>query len=422
MARNIIVALDIGTSTVETVIAETIRGEDAPRILGVGVVPSQGVRKGVVIDLGEVMISIRRSVEEARKSSGVPVRSVWLAVGGSHVSVSSSRGVVAVSRADGEISPEDVRRVISAAESFVAKNPNKELLHIIPRDFRVDNESGIKDPVGMHGVRLEVDTLIVECSAPFLKNILKCVEGAGFAVEDYVFSPLAAARAVLTKRQKELGVMLLDVGGGTASFVVYEEGVPLHAGVVPIGGGHITNDVAIGFRTHVDIAEEIKKMYGSCLPDEFSKRDTVRLAEFLPEDQNALQGKTAEGISYPRRELAEIVSARLQDLFEVLHKELKKAGRSGLLPAGVILVGGTSLLPGLAEVTKRELKLPVELGRLQDFYEGVDEKTAPVLATALGMVQWAHWKTCEPEGATFTDKVRHVNKHPFMKWLRSLLP
>lgn len=422
MARNIIATLDIGTSTVETVIAETIRGEDAPRILGVGIVPSQGVRKGVVIDLGEVMASVRRSVEEARKSSGVSVRSVWLAIGGSHVSVSSSKGVVAVSRADGEISPEDVRRVIGAAESFVAKNPNKELLHIIPRDFRVDNESGIKDPVGMHGVRLEVDTLIVECSAPFLKNILKCVEGAGFTVEDYVFGPLAAARAVLTKRQKELGVMLLDVGGGTASFVVYEEGVPLHAGVVPIGGGHITNDVAIGFRTHVDIAEEIKKTYGSCAPDQFTKRDIIRLAEFLPEEQAAFQGKTAEGVQYPRRELAEIVSARLQDLFEVLQKELKKVGRSGLLPAGVILVGGTSLLPGLAEVTKRELKLPVELGRLHDFYEGVDEKNAPALATALGMVQWAHGKTYEPEGASFTDKVRQVNKHPFMKWLRSLLP
>lgn len=422
MARNIIAALDIGTSTVETVIAETLRGEDAPRVLGVGIVPSSGVRKGIVIDLGEVMASIRRSVEEARKASGVSVRSVWLAVGGSHVSVSSSKGVVAVSRADGEISPEDVRRVINAAESFVAKNPNKELLHIIPRDFRVDNESGIKDPVGMHGVRLEVDTLIVECSAPFLKNILKCVEGAGFIVEDYVFSPLAASRAVLTKRQKELGVMLLDIGGGTASFVVYEEGVPLHAGVVPIGGGNITNDIAIGFRTHVDVAEQIKKAYGSCLHDAFTKRDTIRMAEFLSEDHMMLQGKTAEAGSYSRRELAEMVSLRLQDLFEVLQKELKKVGRSGLLPAGVILVGGTSLLPGLAEVTKRELKLPVEYGRPQDFFDGIDEKIAPSFATALGLVQWAHGKTHEPEEATFTSKMLRAREHPFMKWLRSLLP
>lgn len=425
MARNIIVALDIGTSTVETIIAETVRGEDAPRILGIGVAASQGVRRGIVIDLGEVTESIRRSVEEARKASGasgVAVRSVWLAIGGSHVSVSSSRGVVAVSRADGEISPEDVRRVINAAESFVAKNPNKELLHIIPRNFRVDNEADIKDPVGMHGVRLEVDALIVECSAPFLKNILKCVEGAGYAVEDYVFGPLAAARAVLTKRQKELGVMLLDVGGGTASFVVYEEGVPLHAGVLPIGGGHITSDVAIGLRTHVDVAEQIKKVYGSCLPDEFTKRDLVHLVEFLPEDHMDIQGKAADTLLYPRRELAEIISARMQDLFEVLQKELRKIGRSGLLPAGVVLVGGTSALPGLLEVTKRELKLPVELGRPQDFFEGIDEKNASMLATSLGLIQWAHGKTYESEITMFSSRALRVNKHPLMKWLRSLLP
>lgn len=425
MARNIIVALDIGTSTVETIIAETVRGEDAPRILGIGVAPSQGVRRGIVIDLGEVTASIRRSVEEARKASGasgVAVRSVWLAIGGSHVSVSSSKGVVAVSRADGEISPEDVRRVINAAEAFVAKNPNKELLHIIPRNFRVDNEAGIKDPVGMHGVRLEVDALIVECSAPFLKNILKCVEGAGYAVEDYVFGPLATARAVLTKRQKELGVMLLDIGGGTASFVVYEEGMPLHAGVLPIGGGHITSDVAIGLRTHVDVAEQIKKVYGSCLPDEFTKRDLIHLAEFLPEDHVDLQGKAADTLLYPRRELAEIISARMQDLFEVLQKELRKIGRSGLLPAGVVLVGGTSALPGLLEVTKRELRLPVEYGRPQDFFEGIDEKNASTLATSLGLIQWAHGKTYESEVTRFSSRVLRANKHPLMKWLRSLLP
>ncbi len=421
MARHIIAALDIGTSTVETVIAEIVRGEETPRILGVGITPSQGVRRGVVIDLGEVMASIRRSVEEARKSSGVSVRSLWLAIGGSHVSVSSSRGVVAVSRADGEISPEDVRRVINAAESFIVKNPNKELLHIIPRDFRVDNESGIKDPVGMHGVRLEVDALIIECAAPFLKNILKCVEGAGFAVEDYVFAPLASARAVLTKRQKELGVMLLDLGGGTASFVVYEEGVPLHAGVIPLGGSNITNDVAIGFRTHVDVAEQVKKAYGSCFPDEFTKRDVIRLSEFLPEDHGVFQGKGAE-VTYPRRELAEIVSARLQDLFEFLQKELRRVGRSGLLPAGVMLIGGTSLLPGLVEITKRELRLPVERGRPQDFFEGIDEKIAPSLATALGLVQWAHGKMYEPEAATFSSKMLRANQHPIIKWLRSLLP
>lgn len=416
MARNIITALDIGTSTVETVIAERGRGNEAPRILGSSIVPSQGVRRGVVVDLGEAMSSIRRSVEEARASSGVSVRSLWLAIGGAHVSVSTSKGVVAVSRADGEISSEDVRRVLNAAEAFVAKNPNRELLHIVPRDFRVDNEAGIKDPVGMHGVRLEVDTLIVECSASLLKNLFKCVEGAGYTIEDYVFSPLASARAVLTKRQKELGVMLLDIGGGTASFIIYEEGVPLHAGVMPVGGGHITNDIAIGFRTHVDIAEEIKRTYGSCLPDEFTKRDVIRLAEFLPQDEGAtVKGKAVESPLYQRKELADIVSLRLQDLFELLQKELRRIGRAGLLPAGVVLVGGSSVLPGLIDVTKRELKLPVEIGRPQDFFDGVDGKAASSFATVLGLVQWAYDKT--DSGAA-----RDTKLYPIIKWLKSLLP
>ena len=220
MAKNIIVALDVGTSTVQAVIAEKRKGEENPRVLGVGVAPSRGVRRGVVVDCDDASSVIRTVMDDARKAAGVQARSVWLTVGGAHVSVSSSRGIIAVSRADGEISPEDVKRAIAAAETFIPKNPNREILHMIPRDFRVDSEAGIKDPIGMHGVRLEVDTLIVDCSRPFLKNLFKCVEGAGLKVVDYVFSPLAAAEAVLTKRQKELGVMLLDVGGGTASFMV----------------------------------------------------------------------------------------------------------------------------------------------------------------------------------------------------------
>ena len=245
MARNIITALDVGTSTVQTVVAERKKGEQSLRILGFGNAPSNGVRRGMVTDLEEATLSIRRSVHEAQKAAGVPVRSLWLAVGGAHISVSSSKGVVAVSRADQEISQEDVKRAIAAAGTFVAKNPNKEVLHMIPRDFRVDNEPGIKDPLGMHGVRLEVDTLIIECSTPFLKNLFRCVEGAGFKIEDYVFSSLAAAEAVLNKRQKELGTMLLDIGGGTAAFMVFEEGVPIHAGGIPVGGEHGPNAISI---------------------------------------------------------------------------------------------------------------------------------------------------------------------------------
>jgi len=411
VSRNIITALDVGTSTVQTVVAEKNRENEKLNIMGIGMSPSLGIRRGVVVDLDDAIVSIRKSIEEAQKSAGTQIKSVWLSVGGSHISVSSSRGVVAVSRADGEISPEDVRRAINAAETFIPKNPNKEILHMIPRDFRVDNEPGIKNPIGMHGVRLEVDTLIVECSASFLKNLFKCVEGSGLHVKDYIFSPFAASEAVLTKRQKELGVMLLDLGGGTASFMIFEEGVPIHAGVFPIGGSHITNDVAIGFRTHVDVAERIKLAYSSCLPGDFTKKDNIHLADFI-------EGET---ISFTRKELAEIVSARLGDVFELLQKELKKTGRSQLLPSGVVLVGGSSLIPGMVEMTKNEIRLPVELGVPQDFVGSMDEKYFPFLASSLGVLKWAGSQRAGMEFLNHRSS-SSSEQSPVIKWLKSLLP
>ena len=412
MAKNIIVALDVGTSTVQAVIAEKRKGEENPRVLGVGVAPSRGVRRGVVVDCDDASSVIRTVMDDARKAAGVSARSVWLTVGGAHVSVSSSRGIIAVSRADGEISPEDVKRAIAAAETFIPKNPNREILHMIPRDFRVDSEAGIKDPIGMHGVRLEVDTLIVDCSRPFLKNLFKCVEGAGLKVVDYVFSPLAAAEAVLTKRQKELGVMLLDVGGGTASFMVFEEGVPIHAGVLPIGGGHITNDVAIGFRTDVDVAEKIKLVYGTCLSGELPRRENIRLAEFV-EGESSL---------YSRRELAEIIEARLRDIFELLQKELRKINRVSLLPGGVVVVGGSSAIKGILDLTKREMKLPVSIGVPQEF-EAEDEEKASALAAALGLVRWAGAREDAAGGLWLQGrKFGDFSGGKIVKWLKAFLP
>lgn len=411
MARTIITALDIGTTAVVTVVAE--RGSEGGnlRILGVGRAPSAGVRRGAVVDIADAADAVRASVDAARRASGVAIRSVWLAVDGAHISVSSSRGVVAVSRADQEISPEDVRRALAAAETFVAKNTNKEILHMIPRDFKVDREVGVKDPVGMHGVRLEVDALIIECSAPYLKNLLKCVEASDLRVEDYVFAPLAAAETVLSKRQKELGVMLVDIGGGASSFIVFEEGVAVHAGVVPIGGNHITGDVAIGFRAHVDIAERIKHAYGSCLVGDLPKRDQIRLAEFVPESTE----------TYSRRELVEIIGARLQDLFELLQKELRKINRVRLLPAGVVLVGGSSLISGLAELTRREIGLPAEQGMPQGFEPTLDEQDGPPLAAALGVARWASEKR-QHRADQWGAYMSHISARPWMRWLRALIP
>ncbi len=394
----------------QTVVARRDRGEQSFRIAGVGVAPSLGVRRGVIIDLVDAMSAIRHSVDEARRASGVPIRSVWLAVGGTHIVMAASRGVVAVSRADQEISFEDVRRAITAAETFIPRNPNREVLHMIPREFRVDHEGGIRDPVGMHGVRLEADALVIQCPTSFLKNALKCIEGVGLRVEDYVFSPLAAAEAVLTKHQKELGVMLLDIGGGTASFIVFEEGMPMHAGVIPVGGHHITNDIAIGFKTHVDAAEKIKCAYGSCVPDEFPKRDQIKLAEFISD----------EALVYSRRELAEIIKARFGDVFELVQKELKRIGRNRLLPAGVVLVGGSSVVPGLVELAREELGLPVERGVPRAF-DAVDGKIEPSFAVALGTLQWAYGRMQEPR-SPWQHHLGRMRQSRFVRWLKSLLP
>ncbi|MBI3273761.1 MAG: cell division protein FtsA [Candidatus Colwellbacteria bacterium] len=423
MTRAIITALDIGTSTVQTVVAEKKKGEEGLRILGIGMASAAGIRRGAVADQGDAMLSIRKAVDEARKSSGVPIKNVSLSVGGAQISVSSSRGVVAVSRADGEISPEDVRRSITAAESFVTRNPNKEIVHIIPRDFKIDNENGIKDPIGMHGVRLEVDSLIIENSVSSLKNLFKCVEGAGLKINDYLFSPLAASHAVLSKRQKELGVMLLDIGGGTASFMVFEEGVPIHAGVIPIGGAQVTNDIAIGLRVHVDAAERIKIAHGSCLPESLSKRETIKLADFAQKEifgDSASQNHELLG-SFPRFQLAEIIEARLQDLFELLQKELKKIGRAELLPAGVVLVGGSATIPGIVELTKREMKLPVEIGVCREYQHAVDERLASAFSTVFGVLIFADTKS-NGVANQWEKHLSHFQHSPFLKWLQSFLP
>lgn len=409
VARNIIAALDIGTSTVQTVIAERKEGENL-RILGIGSARAAGVRKGMVVDLEEAARAVRRSAEEAGRTAGIMPKRVWVSVGGSHVSVSSSKGVVAVSRADGEISAEDLTRAVAAAETFIPKNLNKEIIHIIPREFKVDNEGGVRDPVGMHGVRLEADALIIECSTPALKSLFKCAELAGLEIADYVFSALAAAEAVLTKRQKELGVMLVDIGGGTVSFIVYEEGVPVHGGVLPLGGGHITNDVAIGFRTQVDIAERVKLAHGFCIAEEASKKEMIRLADFMEGEEAA----------YSKKELAEIVEARLGDIFELLGKELKKIGRAELLPAGVTLVGGSSLLPGLKELTKREMKLPVDIGRPM-LLEGADSQVLASLPVAVGVAQWADLHQSE-QTISWGNRILRKSQSSWMRWLKSLLP
>lgn len=377
--KDIFVGLDVGTSSINTVVAkvEATQGELKPQIIGVGASRSGGLRRGIVTDIDEVVSSIKKSISEAERVSGVKIERAYVSIGGGHIQTLASRGVVAVSRADGEISNEDVERVIAASEA-ISLPLNREILHVIPRSFTVDSETGIKNPVGMNGVRLEVDTLIISGSSPFVKNLIKCVNESGINIDGLVLNILASSMAILDRRQKDLGVICLDIGGGTSSLAVYEDGELMHVHVLPIGASHVTNDLAIGLRTAIDIAEKVKVEYGSCLPDEINKKDMIDLTKFGLEDEGLVS----------RKEVAEIIEARILEILSLTIRELKKINRDRLLPAGIITFGGGAKLPGFIDLAKKELKLPAQLGFPMELDGITDRVDDPGFATAVGLVLW----------------------------------
>ncbi len=417
MAKGeIAVGLDIGSSNVRTVIAQKFEDEEKPRVMGVGIVPSAGVRRGIVADVEETIKSISGSIENAEKTSGIAVSKAIVSVGGVHITSQESQGVIASGRADGEINSEDVARALTAAET-VSLPSNMEIIHTIPRSYTVDDQKNIKDPIGMNGVRLEINALLILGSTPFIKNLSKCVYQANVEIEDLVFSALAASKAALNKRQKELGVVLVDIGGGTTSLAVYEEGELVQVGVVPVGGGHITNDIAIGLRTSIDVAEKVKINYGSALPSDISKKDQVNLAEIESSEEG--------GVS--RRHVAEIIEARLEEIFTMVDKELRKTDRSGMLPAGAVIVGGGAKLPGVVDLAKKVLRLPAQTGFPVELGGIIDKVDEPGYVTAVGLALWGMEDVSDRSAGI---KIPGIDGLPrvgqtvdkMKEWLRKFLP
>jgi len=369
--------LDIGSSNTRCVIAQLGCNEDKPRIVGVSSVPSVGMRRGVIIDLEEVTASVRLALETASRMAGFSPVEVFVSVGGTHLSYTDTQGVIAIGRADGEVEKEDIERVAQAAQAVHLAN-NYELLHIIPRKFILDDQAGIEDPLGMSGVRLEMRGTLISGFSPHLRNLAKALQNIGIEVSGYIVGSLASAKATLNKRQEELGVALLDIGGGTTSLVVYEERELIHLAILPIGGGHITNDIAIGLRTSIETAEKIKIEFGSALPSEIDKKEQINLAEIDSKEEGSVS----------RKHIAEIIEARAEEIFFLVEKELKKINRSALLPAGVVLAGGTAKLHGMVDLAKKVLKLPAQTGFPVELSGLIDKTDDPAFSTVIGMLLW----------------------------------
>lgn len=377
MAREqYIVGLDIGTQTIRVVQGKV---EDSGRIniIGASSVPAVGLRRGVIVDIDEAVSSISAALERVERMTGVPVSSANVAVGGNHIACIDSKGVIAVSRADGEISENDVIRVIDASQA-ISIPPNREVIHVIPKTFTLDGQAGIKDPLGMTGIRLEVETILIHGATPFLKNLQKAIMQAGLEIDQLVLSPVASAQAVLSKRQKELGVALVDLGAGTTSLAVYEENNLLHTAIIPIGSQHITNDIAIGLRCTIDTAEKVKLMYGGASAKLMDKLAEVDLSKIDPEETERI----------PQTVVGEIIEARLEEIFDMVSRELKRIDRDGKLPAGIVLTGGGAALPGVVEYAKHRFRLPVSVGSPTEMDTVIDQVIDPSFATVVGLALW----------------------------------
>lgn len=372
--EQIYIGLDIGSTKVCCIVGLHEEESALPSVIGVGTAPTSGMRKGVVVDVEETVSSITAAVDEAERISGVAIDRATISIDGAHVASQNSKGVIAVGRADQEITVDDLARVEEAATA-IQLPPNREIIQVFPRSYSVDNQDNIKDPVGMHGVRLEVESHIITGSVPAIKNLDRSIHQAGIVVQGQVLVPLAAARAVLTKKQKELGVALVDIGGGTTGLAVYEEGDILYSSVLPIGAGHVTNDLAIGLKTSIDAAEKIKLKHVRAHWAKANLTEKIRIEEL--EGENNL---------VTRRELQKIAGARLEEIFHLVRAELKKVGKDVMLPGGVVLTGGGAKMPGIEELAKEQLQLPAEVGKPEGFTGIVDRINDPAFAAPIGLM------------------------------------
>lgn len=374
--EKIITGIDVGSVNTKIVVAQE-NGDEKLHIIGGAERPSAGVAKGVISSIEDVVSSISSALEKAERMTGMPIEQAYVGISGKDIMSQESQGVIAVAKADNEIREDDVERALIAAQT-VATPPNYEIIHVIPRSFKVDNQEMIKDPVGMTGVRLEVEAQIIEGPAAQIKNLTRCIHRTGVDIDDLVFGILATAEAVLSSRQKELGVGVVNIGGSTTSIAVFEEGDVLRAQVLPVGANHITNDIAIGLRTSIELAEQVKLEYGMVMPKEVKAKDEINLEELDEGEEGSIS----------KKELYMIIEARVEEIFSMVDEVLKDIDRSGKLPSGVVLTGGGAKLPGMVDMAKKVFRLPASLGLPKEVETVIDKVNDLSYTTAIGLALW----------------------------------
>jgi cell division protein FtsA len=390
-----IAAIDMGTTKICTLIGEVDEG-DALRIVGVGLVPSQGMRQGMVVNVVQASEAIQESVRRAERISGYTVERALVGVGGPHIAALNSQGVAAVSRGDRGVTPADMNRVLEAARAIPLPH-NRQIIHVISRSYTLDGQGGIQDPLGLYGFRLEVDAHVVTGSSTAIRNLIKCVEGADVEVAELIVQPLAAAEAALTDAEREMGVAVVDIGGGTTGIAIFIDDAICHTVILPTGGNYLTSDIGAVLRAPLASAEEIKIQHGHVLPEALEE-ERVEFGRFGSEER----------WSVSRRYLAQIMRARMEEVFDLIQQEIRRSGYSGLLPAGLVLCGGTGALRGIESLGRKEMQLPIRVGHPHDLRGLADA----------GLLLWSmrhsRMEPTEPPRPSIWDSIR--------QWLRTFLP
>jgi cell division protein FtsA len=415
MAPRTIVGIDVGTTKVCTIVAQVL-DNGRINILGTGLSPAKGIDKGVVVNIEDAVNSIATSVEKAERLSGYRIGTAFVGVSGRHIASLNSRGVVAVGRSDHEITRHDVARAVEAAQA-IAIPTQREIIHVIPRAYIVDGTEGIRDPIGMSGFRLEVETHIITGEVMAIQNLIRSIQKAGVEIDDLVLQPLASGEAVLSDDDKDRGVVLVDIGGGTTDIAVFAQGGIWHTSVIPVGGNHFTNDIVLVQQTPHNTAEYLKLKYGVALSNTNSEvNDIVEVEGFAPGERQQIS----------RSLLNQILQARAEEITELIYNEIRRSGYEGLLPAGIVLTGGTAMLPHIDELMRDMLGIPVRIGMPGELSGLSDSLTTPPYTTCVGLVRWgARHGVSQINTPTSGqgDRAGWVSTYErFKGWLREFLP